>query len=52
MCIRDRKKDGHYIFVLRNMAQYQHPIHLHGMTFKVLGSDRRKIIPYLSLIHI
>ncbi|MFV9653396.1 multicopper oxidase family protein [Pseudomonas sp. NY15366] len=42
------KKDGHYIFVLRNMAQYQHPIHLHGMTFKVLGSDRRKIIPYFT----
>ncbi|HIQ45426.1 MAG TPA: multicopper oxidase family protein [Pseudomonas oleovorans] len=42
------KKDGHYIFVLRNMAQYQHPIHLHGMTFKVLGSDRRKIVPYFT----
>jgi FtsP/CotA-like multicopper oxidase with cupredoxin domain len=42
------KKNGHYIFVLRNMAQYQHPIHLHGMTFKVLGSDRRKIIPYFT----
>lgn len=42
------KKDGHYIFVLRNMAQYQHPIHLHGMTFKVLSSDRRKIIPYFT----
>ncbi|WP_212631684.1 multicopper oxidase family protein [Pseudomonas sp. KB-10] len=42
------KKDGHYVFVLRNMAQYQHPIHLHGMTFKVLGSDRRKIIPYFT----
>jgi len=42
------KKDDHYIFVLRNMAQYQHPIHLHGMTFKVLSSDRRKIIPYFT----
>ncbi|QKE64326.1 multicopper oxidase family protein [Aquipseudomonas campi] len=42
------KKDGHYIFVLRNMAQYQHPIHLHGMTFKVLDSDRREIIPYFT----
>jgi FtsP/CotA-like multicopper oxidase with cupredoxin domain len=42
------KKDGHYIFVLRNMAQYQHPIHLHGMTFKVLDSDRRDIVPYFT----
>lgn len=42
------KKDGHYIFVLRNMAQYQHPIHLHGMSFKVLDSDRREIVPYFT----
>ncbi|MGH8434621.1 MAG: multicopper oxidase domain-containing protein, partial [Pseudomonas sp.] len=37
-----------YIFELRNMAQYQHPIHLHGMSFKVLSSDRKKIIPYFT----
>ena len=37
-----------YIFTLRNLTQYQHPIHLHGMTFKVLASNRRKIIPYYS----
>jgi FtsP/CotA-like multicopper oxidase with cupredoxin domain len=42
------KQGGHYIFVLRNMAQYLHPIHLHGMTFKVLDSDRRKITPYYT----
>ena len=42
------KKDGHYIFVLRNMAQYQHPIHLHGLAFKVLDSNRRKIEPYFT----
>ena len=42
------KKDGHYIFVLRNMAQYQHPIHLHGLIFKVLDSNRRKIEPYYT----
>ncbi|WP_068828041.1 multicopper oxidase family protein [Pseudomonas sp. BMS12] len=42
------KKDGHYIFVLRNMAQYLHPIHLHGMSFKVLSSDRKKIEPYFT----
>jgi FtsP/CotA-like multicopper oxidase with cupredoxin domain len=37
-----------YIFELRNMTQYQHPIHLHGMTFKVLSSDRKEIIPYFT----
>ncbi|UUD63540.1 multicopper oxidase family protein [Pseudomonas seleniipraecipitans] len=42
------KKDGHYIFVLRNMAQYQHPIHLHGLIFKVLDSNRREIEPYYT----
>ena len=42
------RQGGHYIFVLRNMAQYLHPIHLHGMTFKVLDSDRRRITPYFT----
>lgn len=42
------KKGGHYIFELRNMAQYLHPIHLHGMAFKVLDSDRKQIIPYFT----
>ena len=37
-----------YIFELRNVSQYQHPIHLHGMTFKVLDSNRRKITPYFT----
>jgi FtsP/CotA-like multicopper oxidase with cupredoxin domain len=37
-----------YIFELRNMAQYQHPIHLHGMSFKVLSSNRHKVIPYYT----
>ena len=46
--IASLEKGGHYIFVLRNMAQYQHPIHLHGMTFKVLDSNRRKITPYFT----
>ncbi len=37
-----------YIFELRNLSQYQHPIHLHGMTFKVLDSNRQRIIPYFT----
>ena len=39
---------GHYIFELRNMTQYQHPIHLHGLAFKVLDSDRKTIVPYFT----
>lgn len=42
------EKGKSYIFELKNMAQYQHPIHLHGMSFKVLASNRRKIIPYFT----
>lgn len=42
------KKDGHYILELRNLSQYQHPIHLHGMSFKVLASNRRRIQPYFT----
>jgi FtsP/CotA-like multicopper oxidase with cupredoxin domain len=37
-----------YIFELRNLSQYQHPVHLHGMTFKVLASNRKPIIPYFT----
>lgn len=37
-----------YIFELRNLTQYQHPIHLHGMSFKVLSSNRRRITPYFT----
>lgn len=37
-----------YIFELRNLSQYQHPIHLHGMTFKVLASNRKPVIPYFT----
>ncbi|MDG1581520.1 multicopper oxidase family protein [Pseudomonas sp. GOM6] len=42
------QKDRSYIFELRNMAQYLHPIHLHGMTFRVLDSDRKRITPYYT----
>ncbi|WP_233468398.1 multicopper oxidase family protein [Zooshikella ganghwensis] len=35
-----------YIFTLKNITQYHHPIHLHGHSFTVLTSDKRKIIPY------
>jgi len=42
------KRGGHYIFELRNLVQYQHPIHLHGLVFKVLDSNRKSITPYFT----
>lgn len=42
------RKGGHYILELRNLSQYQHPIHLHGMTFQVISSNRRKIEPWFT----
>lgn len=42
------KLGGHYILELRNMAQYLHPIHLHGMTFKVISSNKHTIEPYYT----
>ena len=30
------------------MTQYQHPIHLHGMSFKVIASNRKDVIPYFT----
>lgn len=42
------KKGQSYIFELRNISQYQHPIHLHGMAFKILSSNRHKIDPYFT----
>ncbi|MGI0115310.1 multicopper oxidase family protein [Zooshikella sp. RANM57] len=40
------KRGKSYIFTLKNITQYHHPIHLHGHSFTVLKSDKRKIIPY------
>ena len=37
------KRGQSYIFELRNMTQYLHPIHLHGLSFKVISSNRRSI---------
>ncbi len=35
-----------YIFTLVNTSQYSHPIHLHGVVFSVLDSNKRDIKPY------
>ena len=35
-----------YIFELENTSQYHHPIHLHGVVFTVLESNKKQINPY------
>lgn len=37
-----------YIAELHNATPHQHPIHLHGLIFTVLSSDKRAIEPYES----
>jgi FtsP/CotA-like multicopper oxidase with cupredoxin domain len=43
-----------YVFELVNTTPHTHPIHLHGHTFQVIESNKRKVTPYFSdtvLIH-
>ncbi len=40
------KLGNSYIFELENTSQYHHPIHLHGVVFTVLASNKREISPY------
>jgi FtsP/CotA-like multicopper oxidase with cupredoxin domain len=40
----DRGKS--YVFELENVTAQSHPIHIHGHTFKVLGSNKRKLPPH------
>ncbi|WP_373095520.1 multicopper oxidase family protein, partial [Zhongshania sp.] len=37
-----------YIFELHNATPHHHPIHLHGLIFTVLESDKRALTPYHS----
>lgn len=39
-------KGRSYRWLLRNTSQHLHPIHVHGHTFTVLGSDRRTLPPH------
>ncbi len=40
------KRGKSYILRLRNESPNQHPIHLHGLAFKPVRSDKRSIAPY------
>ena len=37
-----------YVFELFNGTPHQHPIHLHGHTFRVLRSSKGEIVPHLA----
>ena len=37
------ERDRSYVFTLKNATQLLHPIHVHGHSFKVLGSNRRSL---------
>ncbi len=37
-----------YVFEIFNGTPHQHPIHLHGHTFRVLRSNERNIVPHLA----
>jgi FtsP/CotA-like multicopper oxidase with cupredoxin domain len=37
-----------YVFELSNGTPHTHPIHLHGHTFLVLESNKRRIDPYFT----
>ena len=37
-----------YIFQLENVTPHLHPIHLHGMSFTVISSSTRKVMPLVS----
>lgn len=37
-----------YILEFKNETPHQHPIHLHGLFFKVIESDKKKVRPYFA----
>lgn len=42
------KQGQSYIFRLINETPNSHPIHLHGMSFKLLRSNKRKLLPLVT----
>lgn len=42
------KQGRSYILRLRNETRYSHPIHLHGLTFRLLRSDKRELPKLLT----
>ncbi|MGV8939324.1 MAG: multicopper oxidase family protein [Allorhizobium sp.] len=46
--LADLKLGKTYILNLQNVTPHAHPIHLHGMNFKVLSSSTRAVSPLIS----
>ncbi len=46
--LAEMKRGGTYVFNLENVTPHAHPIHLHGMNFKVISSSTRKVLPLVS----
>lgn len=46
--LAELKQGQSYIFRLINETPNSHPIHLHGMSFRLLRSNKRKILPLVS----
>ena len=42
------ERDKTYVMRLQNETQNDHPIHLHGLTFKVLTSNSRPMMQVMS----
>ncbi|MBA8909133.1 MULTISPECIES: multicopper oxidase family protein [Aminobacter] len=42
------KQGRSYVLRLRNETPNDHPIHLHGMSFRLLRSDKRKVAPLVT----
>ena len=42
------QRGGHCVLDLINETAWHHPIHLHGMSFTVLSSSTRKVMPQVT----
>lgn len=44
LAVLDRGRS--YVFALKNDSEFSHPIHIHGYSFKLLGSDKQNRPPH------
>lgn len=43
--IEELKLGGSYIFQISNRTPHAHPVHLHGLSFRILNSNKRSFLP-------
>ncbi|MDG4883350.1 multicopper oxidase family protein [Mesorhizobium sp. WSM4884] len=46
--LAELKLGKNYVIDMENLTPHSHPIHLHGMSFKVLSSSTRQVQPFVS----